>query len=545
MVIERDKSMLQARRILTPVSSLSALCVSMALFCMSAHAQAPAAVASASNPVFAIKGFKITGDNPLSERETTLTLSPFLRSDATIDTLQKATAALEQTLRTKGFGLHRVSLPPQEVGDTVTLAVVKFVIGKITVEGNTRYDRDNILRSLPELKEGSTPNFKQLAVQTTIANESPGKQIQVALKESEEADKIDATVSVSESKPWNFSIGISNFGSDSSGRDRTTISGGHSNLFNLDHQFVGAYTTSLERVSDVKQLGLSYRIPLYSLGGVVGASYSRSDVVGNFGTFSSTGAGRTVGLNYTHYLPPEGGRRSFFSASLDDRIYNASLINNIPIPGQADRRSRPLSLGYTSRLESDTQNIAYNIDFAFNLRGGSGNDLASYQSEDPRISTTNWKALRGGFNYAVSLPADFLLGVRGQFQYSSNALISGEQFGIGGSSSVRGTEERPLSGDKGLFASLEVTSPELLDGLRTLGFLDAGYISNNNSNAGLRPSSDRLSSVGLGLRYNVGKFALSADYARLITGSTVPLTINSNSPQKGEDKIHLNLSIRF
>ncbi|MFM9878942.1 MAG: POTRA domain-containing protein, partial [Burkholderiaceae bacterium] len=172
---------------------------------MSAHAQAPAAVASASNPVFAIKGFKITGDNPLSERETTLTLSPFLRSDATIDTLQKATAALEQTLRTKGFGLHRVSLPPQEVGDTVTLAVVKFVIGKITVEGNTRYDRDNILRSLPELKEGSTPNFKQLAVQTTIANESPGKQIQVALKESEEADKIDATVSVSESKPWNFS----------------------------------------------------------------------------------------------------------------------------------------------------------------------------------------------------------------------------------------------------------------------------------------------------------------------------------------------------
>ena len=53
-------------------------------------------------------------------------LAPFLRSDATMDTLQKATVALETALRDKGFGLHRVALPPQEVGDTVTLNIVKF-----------------------------------------------------------------------------------------------------------------------------------------------------------------------------------------------------------------------------------------------------------------------------------------------------------------------------------------------------------------------------------------------------------------------------------
>ena len=108
-----------------------------------------------------------------------LVLAPFLRSDATIETLQKATGALEEVLKERGYALHRVVLPPQEVGDTVRLTIVKFVIGKVNIEGLQRYDEANIRASLPELKEGEAPNFKTLAVQTAIANESQGKQVQI------------------------------------------------------------------------------------------------------------------------------------------------------------------------------------------------------------------------------------------------------------------------------------------------------------------------------------------------------------------------------
>src|SRR5437870_3077780 len=55
----------------------------------------PAMSTPAASPVFAIKGFKVTGDNPLGDGETSRVLAPFLRADATIETLQKATAALE------------------------------------------------------------------------------------------------------------------------------------------------------------------------------------------------------------------------------------------------------------------------------------------------------------------------------------------------------------------------------------------------------------------------------------------------------------------
>ncbi len=523
------------------------LAMALAVAISPALAQAPAApLTPAPAPVFSIRGFQVTGENPLGDGETSRILAPYLRANATMDTLQQATSALETALRDKGYGLHRVALPPQEVGETVRLEIVKFTISKVTIEGNEIYDEQNIRRSLPELQEGQTPNFKRLAIQTAIANENPNKQVQLGIREADEPDKIDAAITVRENRPWTFGVSASNAGSESSGQDRVTVSGGHTNLFNRDHQFVGAYTTSLERMSDVKQLGLSYKLPLYELGGVVGASYTNSDVVGNFGAFTSTGAGHTLGLSYTMYLPPDGGRRSYVTLGLEDKVFDASRINDIVVPGQLDRRSRPLVLGYTARTESDTSVWGYNLDLAVNTGGGANNDLVSYQSEDPRITTIRWKALRGGISYTMPLAQTWLLSARAAYQYSPDVLISGEQFGLGGQASVRGTRiERPVSGDKGISGTVEVTTPEVLPGLRFLGFVDAGWVGNNQPNGANKPSNDRLSSAGLGLRWANGPFAVSADYGRLLTGSRVPQAINSASPQKGDDRFYVNASVRF
>lgn len=498
-----------------------------------------------SSPNFVIRGFDITGDNPLADGEASRILAPYLRSDATIDTLQKATAALEKALKDKGFALYRVSLPPQEVGKSVTLNIVKFVIGKVTIEGQGAYSASNIRNSLPELSEGATPNFNRLAVQTAIANESPGKQVQVALKESEEADKIDARIVVQAGKPWRLSLSESNAGTNATGNDRLTLVGGHSNLWDSDHQLNAAYTTSLERPGDVRQIGLSYRAPLYRSGLVLGASLTRSDVVGNFGAFSSTGAGQTWGINLSHYLAPKGGYRGYLSVGIDDKQFDVTQINGQPLAGQQERRSRPFTVGYNARSESDQAVWTYNLDLAGNLGGGSGNDLAAYQSEDARIATANWRLIRGGGTYFTGFAQGWTWGLRGQFQFSGDALISGEQFGLGGASSVRGTNERALSGDSGLLLSTELTSRELLPGLRLLGFIDAGWLSNRNPNGNPKPASDSLSSAGFGIRYTQQSFSVTADFGRIISGSTLPYVAGSGIPQTGDQKLHMNISAQF
>lgn len=544
------------RQIFKPAAAASAVALMAALSWHSdALAQQTMPQATGATAKFPISGFEVKGDNPLSPEQSARVLAPFIGPDGSLLVLQQATAALESELKAQGFSLHRVSLPPQDVGAKVTLLIVKFVIGKVSVEGLTRLSEANIRASLPELREREAPNLKVLAIQTAIANENPGKQVQVSLKESSEADKIDVKLLVKEAKPWNFSVSLANTGSDTTGNDRLSLVGGYSNVFDLDQQFSGAYTTSIKRFSEVKQLGLNYGIPLYLQGGVMGLSYTNSDVVGGFGSFTSTGAGQTFGVNYNHYLQPDGGRRSYLTAALDEKLFNTSITNGAPLAsGQPDKVSScPLSLGYNARVESDAAVWGYNTVVAFNLPCGNGNNLTDYQNAnagptapDTRIRTARWTALRGGGNYMSSFASDWSWSARAQFQYSAQALIAGEQFGLGGASSVRGTAERPISGDSGLFASLEITSSELQAGLRALGFLDAGWLHNNNSDVNpSKPASDQLVSAGLGLRYASGPYGFSGDWARVVKGSVLPPTMGSSIPQSGEQKLHVNLTARF
>jgi len=505
----------------------------------------PTAAVAQAAVTFPITGFEVTGDNPLPAQTTQQLLQPFVRADATLETLQKAAAALEAALRQRGFALYRVVLPPQQVSGQVALNLVKFTVDTVTVQGQRQFDEANVRRSLPELQEGRSPNFKHMAVQTAIANENQGKQIQVAMKESTKPDHIDVNVIVKESKPWQGSVSLNNTGNAATGRDRVTVALGHANVFNLDHQLSAAYTTSLEEVSKVKQVGVSYRVPLYAQRSVIGVNYTQSDVVGSFGTFNSTGAGQTFGVNVSHYFSPQQGYRSYVTASIDDKQFDVTQINGTPLVGQQLRRSRQLSLGYTGRYESDAAHWHYSTELATNLPGGAGNNLAAYQSEDPRISSARWTALRANGSFTAGFAGNWLWNLRGGLQHSPRALIAGEQFGLGGMGSVRGTSERPVSGDRGANVTMEVSSPELLAGMRVLGFLDAGWLSNQNPNGANKPNNDQLRSVGLGLRYGTPRLALSADYGRLVTGSVVPLSANSAAPQKGDHKLHVNLVARF
>ena len=68
---------------------------------------------------------------------------------------------------------------------------------------------------------------------------------------------------------------------------------------------------------------------------------------------------------------------------------------------------------------------------------------------------------------------------------------------------------------------------------------------NNDPDGLTNPWSDRLASVGVGLRYVRGPVVASADYGKLARGSKVPTPLNSASPQKGDDRFYITVGIRF
>jgi hemolysin activation/secretion protein len=337
---------------------------------------------------------------------------------------------------------------------------------------------------------------------------------------------------------------LSNGGTPETGRDRITLTASHNNLFNGDHQLVTAYTTSLAHGNDVRQVGVAYSAPLPAQGAVASASYTRSDVVGQFGAFSSTGAGHVLQLSYTLHRPPRGEVQGRWIASAEDRLFRGTQIDGVAVG--TDRRSVPLSLGYALRYLSPARAWNVQAEVAHNTGWGSGNDRADYQSEYAGIRNVRWTALRAGFGWLERLPRDWSLSLRGALQYTSQALIAGEQFGLGGQGSVRGTAtERPIAGDRGVSGSVELLTPTLREAWQGVFFLDAGWIGNADADGVQRIGSDRLVGAGLGLRYASGPLQAAAEYGRLVVGSRMPLALNPSAPQRGDDRLYVNVGVQF
>jgi hypothetical protein len=90
-----------------------------------------------------------------------------------------------------------------------------------------------------------------------------------------------------------------------------------------------------------------------------------------------------------------------------------------------------------------------------------------------------------------------------------------------------------------------VTTPALAPGLRMVGFLEMGWLRNNNPNGNQQACQRPVGRCRLGLRYSLGVVEVSADWGRIINGSVLSGAANPTMPKTGDNKFHVNLSARF
>src|SRR5206468_3979668 len=96
--------------------------------------------------------------------------------------------------------------------------------------------------------------------------------------------------------------------------------------------------------------------------------------------------------------------------------------------------------------------------------------------------------VRAGFTYLRQLAAGWQARALLNAQFTGDALIPGEQFGLGGPDSVRGYVLREVVNDRGFSGQLELYTPELSAKLhlsdaykvRLLAFYDFGTVQRNH-----------------------------------------------------------------
>ena len=487
-----------------------------------------------------IKRYVVEGDpNPLSQQETDAILGRHLGAHKSLDTIEAATRALEDAMRERGYSFHRVIVPSQRpTAGELRLRVLRFNVAQLAVSGNQHFSSENILRALPELRLGQSPDVRELSRQLSLANEHPAKRLSIQIKESQKRDHLDAEVRVRDVPAAQTFIGLTGHTGDhdntvnrNTGYTRLTIGHQQSNLFDRDHAATVAYTTSPDHLDDVKQIGAFYWLPLYGYHTTLNAYWTYSDVdtgtVGVAGqSFDMSGRGEFWGLRGTYALPKFGLVSQNVSLALDDRYFKSDVgFQGTALPSNVVG-SRPLSLRYTARHEQ-----------AEGGRGGRADDDLAYTTA--RVGAhRNWNAYRYGIDASYSFSGGWNLSGRFRGQYADEALIPGEQFGVGGSGSVRGLRDREVTGDRGHSFTAELQTPELYAGLAPFVFLDYGSVKHVVPVVGV-DSSNSASSVGVGLKWNwQRKLEVSAALANVVEG------VAGGTPQ-GHVKLHFSAFYRF
>ena len=497
-------------------------------------------------PRVLIERFVVEGNTLLTQQEIDGALAPFLGPNKDFSDIQRALEALEERYRVRGWGVVQVSLPEQDISKgVVRFRVSEARLGKVVVEGNKHFSDANVRRSVPALVEGGTPNSRATGRSLQVAAENPAKQTTVLLRTAGEEREVDAVIRVTDEKPWRASVSLDNTGTAQTGKERLNLGYLHANLFDRDHVLTAQYITSPGRWSDVMIYGVGYRVPFYSLGSsldvVAGYSDVDSGTVGNL--FTVSGAGTIGALRWNQHLQRLTDYEHKMVYGLDYRAYQnqvvAQGVNVVP-----DITVHPVSAYYSGIYRTTARELSFYVYVAQNVfpHGSDATDQAF------KATRADAKAAYRLYRYQAAwvqlLPRDWQLRGTLNGQYSNDALVPGEQYGIGGADSVRGFNEREVVNDRGYRVSAELYSPDIGTTLkwedarlRALAFFDAGGVRRNKAQPD-ELTSEFISSAGAGLRFSWSK-ALNGrlDYAYVLNGGA--------TQGRGDQRVHFSVALVY
>ena len=475
---------------------------------------------------FEIRDYHADGNTLLQQSEIDRAMAPFTGLLKDFGDVQRALEALQELYREKGYSGVRITLPEQELErGNVTFKVIEPRIRRVLVEGNEHFSSDNARRSVPSLVPDTTPKALEIAASVKVVNESPAKQSTVLLRTASNERDVDAVIRMADVSPVRYSASLDNTGTEETGKYRTAFAFQHANLFDRDHVLTMQYITSPQNRNDVEVFGVGYRIPLYAIGDSIDlvAGYSTADSGTVQNLFNVSGQGSIYAVRYNQNFRKFGDLDHRLVYGLDYRVYRNMVT---PVGGNSnitpDITVHPASLTYSGQLRNDGQDASFYFNFARNIPGG--NDGTEQDFNASRLNApATYRLWRLGGVYTGNFQKEWQFRIKFDAQYSRDALIAPEQFGLGGAENIRGFDERYTSNDRGYRSNWEIYTPEMGSRfgfekakIRFLAFYDTGHLSRNVPQPG-EQAHVSLDSTGVGARMSYGvNFTAKLDFAQVM-----------------------------
>lgn len=455
--------------------------------------------------------------------------------------------------RNDGYILTQVVVPPQTIGDggTPRLVVVEGYVEKITLQKEdeaARIDMKNIEAYASGISRGTALNTRDLERQLLIINDLPGITARSVLSPSPTTPGAADILIIVKYDPVDALVSLDNYGSRYLGPTQLGAAGTFNSPFGVNDA-LSAQISAAPQGRELAYGSLGYERPVGTYGTKMHITASATDTEPGYDLkeFDVRGRAYRVNVGMTH--PFIRSRAQNLFARLNFDWLRVKSWNNI----EDTRRDRisALRLGgryeFMDRLVGTAANtLDVQISKGLNILGASdeGDSNMTRSLADPQFtkleaSVERLQRITGGVNLLLS----------GRGQLASNALLSSEEFSVGGINSGRGYDPSEITGDEGVSGRAELQWKEpikptftFMDSYQLYGFYDIGRVWNTDATTNSQ-KRDSLAAVGGGIRFDL-KYDLNADLA-VAFPLTRPVQTQSGNDHERDTKFYFSLTKKF
>lgn len=453
---------------------------------------------------FVLKSVKIKGNSVFTTEELSEFYKDKIGKDVSLSEMYTVRDAITKHYREAGYILSRAVVPKQRFtkgGADFQIEIIEGYINDVKIEGEIKGDQDLINSYVAKLKSGGPVNSNNLERYLLLINDLAGTDASAVLKASK-AGRGATDVIIDFTHTYvDGTVIFDNSGSKFIGEYMASGQLNANSVFGLSEKF--SFRAIATPTEDELRFGdLTYEMPIGTEGTKLRANYGHTQTKpgSTLASLDIEGISNHFELEVTHpFIRTRrenlSGRITFTTDDTKTKSAGAEVY---------DDSTRVVTLGGTYDLADSWQGVNL-LDLSVSrglpiLDATEAGDLRSRGKGDASFTRFNLEANR---LQEITTYLDILVAVEGQ--YASDALLAGEEFGIGGSDFGRGYDFSEITGDHGVAAKLELQygipiGYDYLGGIQLYSFFDAGTVWQRDA----LPAEDErtsMTSVGLGSRF--------------------------------------------
>ena len=455
-------------------------------------------------------------------------LGPFLGAPLTERGLDRLIETVLRYYESEDRPVTDIVAPEQDLADgKIELVIIDGVVGSVAMQSGGIFN-DELLSGAIHLQRGEILLSSELQKHLDWFNRNPFRPAALYAAPGQAEGEADLVFALSERRPWRMYAGYENSGAEVAGEHRFLTGFNWGNALGRD-MLLSYQFTSAESPGELSAHALSMEIPFHSRHQFLRFNGSWADILTEGylagilleSSGSSWQLGASYGFQWNRWLDfrQEASIGVEFKSSDNFLVYGGILG------------------GSGAGVEVVQLRADYRATRQFKQRGSLAVSAAVVGSPgrlSAENSSENFRQFRPGAEasylygraraaWTRRLPGAWALWARGKFQVATGALLPTEQLAIGGHASVRGFGEREYLADQGYLLSAEIRAPAMrlpVGGeVQFLGFLDHGRGWRDETGQGGSGETEVLSSVGAGLRLQLGKhLKLRADLGAPLAG---------------------------